>query len=384
MNSNCDADGQRVRKDDPNGTTAYAGPGFEQNAYTGVQRVTYSFNGQVVAVRNGATTSWLHSDHLGSASLATDYTGVPVAGSDTRYTPWGEVRVGGTLPTDRGFTSQRREDNIRLNDYVARFYNPFIGKFIQPDSVVPGAGNPQAFNRFAYVFNNPLALTDPTGHDPWWREQWDSAQNVLNFAKDLKGEVITGETTPVKALASLSDRAWAAFNGVVSEYIWVMTLVLMGFDPTTYEPSSWYGRTHDERNTIRSSRGWNSYWVGYEWLPHLSGKNTAESWPGDWRRDYFDGSSDQAYHFWAYVSITFYESALWAMAGNIRHEDFLMTRDNRRRLQRVPVIGASIDPDDMGVSIEDTGVGRSRHYVWCPYDNVAFGSIAGLGNKLIE
>ncbi len=77
MNSNCDADGQRVRKDDPNGTTAYAGPGFEQNAYTGVQRATYSFNGQVVAVRNGATTAWFIRIILGQASLATDYTGVP-------------------------------------------------------------------------------------------------------------------------------------------------------------------------------------------------------------------------------------------------------------------------------------------------------------------
>ncbi len=37
-----DADGQRVRKDDPNGTTAYAGAHFEQNMYTGVQRATYS------------------------------------------------------------------------------------------------------------------------------------------------------------------------------------------------------------------------------------------------------------------------------------------------------------------------------------------------------
>ena len=102
-----DADGQRVRKDDSNGTTAYAGPRFEQNAYTGVQRATYSFNGQVVAVRNGATTSWVHSDHLGSASLATDYVGVPIAGSETRYTPWGEVRTGGVgAITDRGFTSQ--------------------------------------------------------------------------------------------------------------------------------------------------------------------------------------------------------------------------------------------------------------------------------------
>jgi RHS repeat-associated protein len=99
--------------------------------------------------------------------MATDVTGAVVAGSETRYTPWGEVRTGGTLPTDRGFTSQRREATIGLSDYVVRFYDPYIGKFISPDSIVPGAGNPQAFNRFAMVLNNPLAYVDVDGHIPY-------------------------------------------------------------------------------------------------------------------------------------------------------------------------------------------------------------------------
>jgi RHS repeat-associated protein len=109
---------------------------------------------------------------LGSASLATDVTGAVISGSETRYTPWGEVRTGGTLPTDRGFTSQRRETTIGLSDYVARFYDPYIGKFVSPDSMVPGAGNPQSFNRFSYGFNNPLAFVDPSGHDPFNTGSW--------------------------------------------------------------------------------------------------------------------------------------------------------------------------------------------------------------------
>jgi RHS repeat-associated protein len=176
-----DADGQRVRKDDVNGITAYAGAHFELNVTTYAQRATYSFNGQVVAVRNGFTTSWIHADHLGSASLATDVTGALISGSETRYTPWGEVRTGGTLPTDRGFTSQRREATIGLSDYVARFYDPYIGKFISPDSIVPGAGNPQSFNRFSYGFNNPLAFVDPSGHDPWWNNDVMPVVDVLDY-----------------------------------------------------------------------------------------------------------------------------------------------------------------------------------------------------------
>jgi hypothetical protein len=45
-------------------------------------------------------------------------------------------------------------------------YSPLIGRFLSADSIVPGAGNPQALNRYAYTLGNPLKYTDPSGHDP--------------------------------------------------------------------------------------------------------------------------------------------------------------------------------------------------------------------------
>ena len=48
----------------------------------------------------------------------------------------------------------------------AREYLPSLGRFLSADSIVPGAGNPQALNRYAYVFNSPLGFVDPSGHDP--------------------------------------------------------------------------------------------------------------------------------------------------------------------------------------------------------------------------
>jgi RHS repeat-associated protein len=53
-----------------------------------------------------------------------------------------------------------------LSYYNARWYDAKLGRFLSADSLVPGPGNPQAFNRYAYVFNNPLRYTGPSGHCP--------------------------------------------------------------------------------------------------------------------------------------------------------------------------------------------------------------------------
>ena len=50
---------------------------------------------------------------------------------------------------------------------------------MQADTLVPEPGNPQALNRYAYVNNNPLKYTDPSGH--WLETAWD----ILNIAWDI-------------------------------------------------------------------------------------------------------------------------------------------------------------------------------------------------------
>jgi len=44
-----------------------------------------------------------------------------------------------------------------------RIYDPLLGRFLSADTVVQAPGNLQSFNRYSYVLNNPLTLTDPTG-----------------------------------------------------------------------------------------------------------------------------------------------------------------------------------------------------------------------------
>jgi hypothetical protein len=52
---------------------------------------------------------------------------------------------------------------------------------VSADSVVPGAGKPQALNRFAYGLNNPVKFVDPSGHDPEnsWIERHNNARGLF-------------------------------------------------------------------------------------------------------------------------------------------------------------------------------------------------------------
>ncbi len=53
----------------------------------------------------------------------------------------------GVLPTDRQYTGQRWDEALGLYDDNVRYYDPALGRFIQPDTLVPEPGNPQALNR---------------------------------------------------------------------------------------------------------------------------------------------------------------------------------------------------------------------------------------------
>jgi RHS repeat-associated protein len=57
-----------------------------------------------------------------------------------------------------------KDRTIKLLDYGARWYDPYLNRFISPDTIVPNTENPQSWNRYMYVSGNPLKYVDPTGH----------------------------------------------------------------------------------------------------------------------------------------------------------------------------------------------------------------------------
>ena len=98
---------------------------------------------------------------MGSTSIVMDASGQIVEKGD--YMPWGGERGDeGISTTDYGYTGQMQEGDIYY--YGARWYDPDIGRFMQADSIVPMASQgTQAFDRYAYVNNNPMIYVDPSG-----------------------------------------------------------------------------------------------------------------------------------------------------------------------------------------------------------------------------
>ena len=90
-----------------------------------------------------------------------------------KYTAYGELRTG-TSATDYQYTlqkppgqaGQQHETEIGLDYYIARFYDPYLNRFLSPDSIVPDPYNPLDWDRYSYARNNPLRYTDPDGHLP--------------------------------------------------------------------------------------------------------------------------------------------------------------------------------------------------------------------------
>src|SRR6267143_6143801 len=60
------------------------------------------------------------------------------------------------------FTGKERDSESGLDNFVARYDSSSMGRFMSPDPMGGHPQDPQTLNRYAYVRNNPVSLTDPT------------------------------------------------------------------------------------------------------------------------------------------------------------------------------------------------------------------------------
>jgi RHS repeat-associated protein len=236
-----DGEGQRVKKVDGSGTTVFV----------------YNLSGQLVAEYTtvstaGSGTSYITADHLGSTRVVTRSDGSVKARYD--YLPFGEelgagigqrTQAMGYSPgvnqdsTRQKFTSKERDSESGLDYFEARYYSSTQGRFTSIDPYIivleKGKGKdesernqiligyiaqPQVWNRYVYVLNNPLKHTDPDGR----RELTEEDRKRLNklwaeYAKAKDNKDIDN----AKELAT-------AIMGVVTDVLGAISMVPEGED----------------------------------------------------------------------------------------------------------------------------------------------------------
>ena len=131
---------------------------------------------QVNPAANTATPQYFHKDHLGSIVSVTNQAAAVV--QRLQFDAWGLARnavrdpgwqaliqqTGTGFVGDRGFTGHEMLSELGLVHMNARVYDPRLGRFLSPDGYVQSPTNLQNYNRYSYVLNQPLSLTDPSGN----------------------------------------------------------------------------------------------------------------------------------------------------------------------------------------------------------------------------
>jgi RHS repeat-associated protein len=103
-------------------------------------------------------------DHQGSVRALTDSGGIVKLRQS--YDPWGNVRArsGPANLTTLGWAGERVGTADGLVWLRARHYAPALGRFLQRDTFAGDPTNGQSLNRYAGLENNPVNLSDPSGH----------------------------------------------------------------------------------------------------------------------------------------------------------------------------------------------------------------------------
>jgi RHS repeat-associated protein len=161
-----DGEGRRVQKIEQSGPTS---------------TYVYDAMGQLAAEYDtgsstASDTQYLTADYLGSTRMLTDANGNPVACHD--YQPFGaEIPAGingrgtcyaGTDNPKQKFTGKERDEETGLDYFGARYFSSAQGRFVASDTMLAKKEwlpDPQRWNRYAYVRNNPFRYVDPNGED---------------------------------------------------------------------------------------------------------------------------------------------------------------------------------------------------------------------------
>jgi RHS repeat-associated protein len=205
-----------------------------------------------------------HPDHLGSAVLVTDTAGG--VAFQAAYYPYGERVDGSERLANASYPFQpkyrfnfKEKESTGLYDYGARLYDPETGRFLSADTLTTDGPN-----HYQYARNNPLAFTDPTGHETNHEtcSLWCKLSHGEKEAADIKQRMAArGEAMPSPIAFGLSVSIQNLFDMV---FEWGMgralgagappPLMLPGGKPQKLlNPGTGGGLTSDELGQIQAA-----------------------------------------------------------------------------------------------------------------------------------
>lgn len=166
-----DADGHRVERRTVDGVTRFLVDAnnltrlpqvLEERDGLGGLRARYTYGTDLLAMTQGAATSFYQYDGLGSTRVLTDATG---SVTDTyNYEAYGNLAgsTGSTVNPYR-FAGEQFEPSLGLYNLRARNYDTTAGRFLGRDPEPGALGDPRSRHPFAYAHGDPVNLIDPTG-----------------------------------------------------------------------------------------------------------------------------------------------------------------------------------------------------------------------------